>query len=121
MHRIIDPDRRDVRSLFPGFLVCDNRIILIPRFSLRGLLIIIGVCGGIFAVLPFAVQGEAWALAITITFVSALSVALAFAALYLVTWFVGLVVSGVRGSNVPESPFAEHTPPPQIIEPEEPV
>jgi len=72
----------------------------------------------LFFVLPFAVRREAWALAITITFVSALSVALAFAALYVVAWLVGLVVSGVRGSD---SPFAEHSPPPQIIEPEEPV
>ena len=94
---------------------------MLPRFSIRGLLTTIAICGGLFAVLPFAVRGHAWALAIAITVSAVLMIMLGRVSMFVVTWFAGLVVRTVRGAEAPASPFAEDTLPPQLIEPEEPV
>ena len=78
------------------------------------------VCGFAFAVFPFAARGESWAVAIALTLLSVLVVWIAYAMVFLVTWFISLIVVAVRGSEPASSPFAEHKPPPQLIAPEEP-
>jgi len=88
---------------------------LLPRFSLRTLLIATAALGAFFLVLAAAVRGQVWAASITI---AVGGVVLAFV-LFAVFFAVALVISSVNPLRprpvLARSPFAQHVPAPQII------
>ena len=92
---------------------------LLPRFSIRWLLIVTAVCGGFSMVLAAAVREQRWASAITIAVGGAM---LAFL-LYAMFFAAALVLSPLNGlkrqAPVVRSPFAQHVPAPQLIAPDE--
>lgn len=95
-----------------------------PRFTILRILILTAICGCIFAIGRFAVQGEAWAVAIigSVMFLVVVMIAYAFAFVLVVVaerrmkrfkrWF------GIKPKT--ESPFATDKLPPQIIAPVDP-
>jgi hypothetical protein len=93
---------------------------LIPRFTIRWLLSLTTVAAVFSLVVHLALQGRAWAIAVSVT---AASLALAFflyavffAVAYLAASFQGLF----RGRPTDGSPFATAEPPPQLVPPQEP-
>ena len=93
---------------------------LIPRFTIRWLLLLMTVSSLFFFVVSLAVRGQAWAIAVSISVGSLL---LAFVAYGLVFGLAALVASMravVRPAPRSGSPFASAEPPAQIIPPEEP-
>ena len=93
---------------------------LIPRFTIRWLLLLMTVSSFFFLVLSFAVGGQAWAIAVSLSVGSLL---LAFVC-YAVVFGLAALIAAVRGLLRPtprgDTPFATAEPPPQIIPPEEP-
>ncbi len=93
---------------------------LIPRFTIRWLLLLMTISSLYFFVLSFAVAGQAWAIAVSLCVGSLL---LAFFCYAVVFGLAALIAAG-RGLLRPaprcDSPFATAEPPPQIIPPEEP-
>lgn len=93
---------------------------LIPRFSLRALLIATAACAVFSLVIASAVRGQAWAIGVTAGLAGLASMLffhpLAFA--------VAAVLSAVRRQSTPPpagtSPFATAGPPRQIISPRPP-
>ena len=91
---------------------------LIPRFTVRRLLVITAVCGCCFLIFSLGLQGHYWAAAILTVVVSFLLILLLHVGLFAVAWVISLLV--VReASQVVRSPFSEHRQPPQVI-PEDP-
>lgn len=93
---------------------------LIPRYTIRWLLLATTVCGVFSAVLACAFRGQVWAMAVGLGVVS-LAVAfllygVLFGGAYVVAACWGLLLPRPRGSD----PFATAGPPPQILPPEEP-
>lgn len=93
---------------------------LIPRFSLRSLLIATAVCAVFSLVIAGAVRGQPWAIGITAAFAALVTVlllyTLAFALASIVAKLRGNITSPVAGT----SPFATSGPPRQIIPPSPP-
>jgi hypothetical protein len=90
---------------------------LIPRFSLRWLLVLTTVCAVFFLIMRWANQGSHWAVGI-VTGVTALALAVLvhaaiFALAFVLSWLIGLV----RPSSPGRSPFATDALPPQVIPP----
>ena len=93
---------------------------LIPRFSLRALLIATAVCAVFSLVLAGAVRGQPWAIGMT----AALGAFLAVMLLHPLAFGLALVASSLRVKVTPPpagtSPFASSGPPRQIIAPSPP-
>jgi hypothetical protein len=93
---------------------------LIPRFSLRILLLIITFSSVFFFVMMLATRGHVWAWGVTIAISSVFAVTLVHATLFLLAWSLTQVGMSWKQPTV-ESPFASAKPPPQqIIPPEDP-
>jgi len=102
---------------------------IIPRFSLRWLLALITVCGGLSLILSYAFQSHSWAIATIVGLGSLLVVvalhAVAFSLAWLLTQFSYMATGGSTpksgGGHSPfgggGSPFA----PPQAADPEPPA
>lgn len=94
---------------------------LIPRFTVRGLLLLMTVSSFFFLILAFAVRGRAWAIAVSAGAASLLVAFLGYAVVFGVAYIVASVVNLLRGAGPgPATPFATAEPPPQIIPPDEP-
>ncbi|NLF69382.1 MAG: hypothetical protein GX575_10055 [Candidatus Anammoximicrobium sp.] len=94
---------------------------LIPRFTIRGLLLLMTGSSFFFLVLAFAVRGRVWAIAVSVGVASLLLAFLGYAFVFGVAYVVASIASLLRGAAPgPASPFATAEPPPQIIPPDEP-
>lgn len=93
---------------------------LIPQYSIRSLFIITAACGVVCLILSLAVAGHAWAISVSVAIGSLLLVLLLYAVFFLAVWLVAAVTARFRRKKVAISPFAQDSPPPQIIAPEEP-
>lgn len=93
---------------------------LIPRFSIRWLLLLTTVCAAFFFFLTFAVRGEAWAMGVTIGVGSLSIVFMVHALFFMAVWVMTEVVGQAEQTRRIESPFATEKPPPQIVTPSEP-
>ena len=91
---------------------------LVPQFTVRRLFCLITVCAGIFLIVSLARQGGAWAVAISAAVAGLIATFTIYIGLFAVTWFVHSATVRVKKPVRPDSPFAQHRPPPQII-PEE--
>lgn len=93
---------------------------LIPRFSLKRLLIAVTVSGVMAYVLAQAVRGSAWGIAVSVALATLVATAGLYAVTFLLAWGISRV--GVRArKRHAASPFATHTPPPQILKPRDPL
>lgn len=93
---------------------------LIPRFTIRGLLLLTTVCGVFFAVLTAALRGQIWAAAVSIA-VAAVALAFIVYGLLFLWAYVWAGIFGLgRSQSRGASPFASAGPPPQLIPPEDP-
>lgn len=93
---------------------------LIPRFSLRGLLGLITICGAVFSIASFAFRGQRWAIAVIGAIGSLLIVAAIHVTVFIVTWLLTQVFPNRFRETMPRSPFAGDSPSPQVIAPTEP-
>ena len=94
---------------------------LIPRFTIRGLLLLMTVSSFFFLILTFAVRGRVWAIAVSVGVASLLLAFLGYAAVFGVAYLVASIANLLRGTAAgPATPFATAEPPPQIIPPDEP-
>lgn len=93
---------------------------LIPRFSIRALLIATAVCAVFSLVIAGAVRGQPWAIATT---AGAFSLA-ALLVFHPVVYAIAALIAGVRKQSEPpppgQSPFATAGPPRQILPPAPP-
>jgi hypothetical protein len=89
---------------------------LIPRFSLRLLLLLNTVFAAVFLVAKLAVDGHAWAWGLLLTVVSAAALMGTFGLMFLAAYVLSFAR---RTGRVPvaESPFATDKLPPQVIPP----
>jgi hypothetical protein len=102
---------------------------IIPRYSLRWLLALLTVCGGLSLVLSYAFQGQAWAIGSIVGLGSLIVVvalhAVAFSIAWLLTQFYYLAVGGSGSPPAGgQSPFAgggSPLAPPQMGDPEPPA
>lgn len=101
---------------------------IIPRFTLRWLLALVTVCGGVSLILSYAFQGSAWAIGLLVGLGSLLLVLVLHASAYSVAWLLtqfsymatGRSASSAGGADSPfggDSPFA----PPARPDPEPPA
>ena len=93
---------------------------LLPRFSIRWLLVLTTAFGVFFTILSIAVRGQAWAIAISVAIASLGVFMLIYAGVFVASWWISLAVEAYRPSRGPTNPFAEAKPPPQLISPEDP-
>jgi hypothetical protein len=94
---------------------------LIPRFSIRSLLLATVVVAIYCLCLTLAINGHLWALG----FLAVLNAAIGLLVLHVLVFLVTLPIAWVWGSiqeqqQRPTSPFATHQPPPQLVPPQEP-
>ncbi len=93
---------------------------LIPRFTIRWLLLLMTVSSFFFFVLSFAVGGQAWAIAVSLGVGSLLLAFLCYGAVFGLAALVASARGLLRPAPRCETPFATAEPPAQIIPPEEP-
>jgi hypothetical protein len=79
---------------------------LIPQFTLRRLLALTAVCGGVFLVLSQAVAGSAWAIGVSVAIGSLVAVFAAYAAVFGGVWILTLLPLGRDRRRQAGSPFA---------------
>ena len=97
---------------------------IIPRYSLRWLLALITVCGGVSMFLAYAVRGEPWAIGACVG-LAALGVVVALhAAAFSVAWLLTQFAYAMFGGDSPkgggQSPFAA-APVAPLADPEPPA
>jgi hypothetical protein len=91
---------------------------LIPRFSLRFLLLLMTACGVFFFVVTLAAQGSQWATAASVAVGGLLLSMLVQASTFGVAWAFTSFFGVFRREESATSPFASSKPPPQVIEPQ---
>ena len=101
---------------------------IIPRFSLRWLLALITVCGGLSLILSYAFQGSAWAIGAIVGMGSIVVVVALHAVAFSIAWLLTQFFYIASGSSAPksggQSPFAgggSPFAPPQAADPEPPA
>jgi hypothetical protein len=102
---------------------------IIPRFSLRWLLALITVCGGLSLLLSYAFQGHAWAIGAFVGLGSIVVVVALHAVAFSIAWLLTQFFYIASGSSAPksgggQSPFAgggSPFAPPQAADPEPPA
>ena len=102
---------------------------IIPRFSLRWLLALITVSGGVSLVLSYAFQSHAWAIGVMVGLASIVVVVALHAVAFSVAWLLTQLSYILTGSSNPksgfgQSPFGGGTSPfapPQQADPEPPA
>jgi len=93
---------------------------LIPRFSIRFLLLLTAVCAVFFFVVTLAVQGSQWATAVSVAIAGFLLSMLLQATTFGVAWAISSFFGVFRMEESPSSPFVSAQPPPQYVEPQMP-
>ncbi len=93
---------------------------LIPRFTVRLLLLLTTLCGVFFYVVTLAIQGRLWAMGVSAA-VGALALSfLVYAAVFGMAWMIASLFGVFRSRRVAASPFADSRPPPQYVQPPSP-
>ncbi len=93
---------------------------LLPRFTLRRLLLFMVGCAAFCWVVAAGFKGQTWAIAFSAGVASLGFMLLLHSMTYLVAWWISLVTDLFRPSSKRQSPFAEGSMPPQLIPPQEP-
>ena len=93
---------------------------LIPRFTIRGLLLLTAVCAVFFAVLTAALRGQIWAAAVSIAVAAVVLAFMIYGLLFLWAYVWAGIFGGGRSRERGASPFATAGPPPQLIPPQDP-
>ena len=93
---------------------------LIPRFTIRWLLLLMTVSSFFFFILSFAFRGQAWAIAVSLSVGSLLLAFLGYGMVFGLAAAIASVRALLRPAPPCDSPFATAEPPAQIIPPEEP-
>lgn len=88
---------------------------LIPQFTTRRLLLIIGGCSVLFFIASLAVRGHLWATAVSLAVAALVFTFLLYAVTFQVTFLAAQVVGALRPAARPQSPFAHDTPPPKSL------
>lgn len=91
---------------------------LIPRFTLRGMLLVITVSSVFFLIVRFALQGAAWAAAISLAVANVLAAFLIQGALFTLAYALSRLLQAVRRREA-GCPFATSGAPPQLVPSEE--
>ena len=94
---------------------------LIPRFSMRLLLLAMTACAVYSYVLLLAIREHVWAIAMATGVASIAIVLAAHAFTFSLAWCLAIVFRVVGRAPQPASPFAGDSPPPQQIIPPEDV
>jgi len=102
----------DCRKLYPPMLI--------PRFTIRWLLLLMTVSSFFFFILSFAVGGQAWAIAVSLSVGSLLLAFLCYAVVFGLAAMIASAQARMRPAPRCDTPFATAEPPAQIIPPEEP-
>jgi hypothetical protein len=79
---------------------------LLPRYSLRWLLVLITASAGVSFILSFAWQGDFWAIGVMAGLGSVLLVMLLYALTFLTAWAVSQIEAAVFKQRDGTSPFA---------------
>jgi len=90
---------------------------LIPRFSLRILLLLMTASGAFFYIVMLAVRGQVWAVSVSIALSSLLLAFLLYAMTFALGWGLSSTFHLAARRNPVGSPFASAAPPPQVIVP----
>lgn len=90
---------------------------LVPRFSIRLLLLVNVVLAGVFLAAKWAVDGEAWAVGLVSAVAAAALLMGTFALMFLAAYLLSVVRRPGRRLTT-ESPFATDKLPPQVIQPQ---
>ena len=90
---------------------------LIPRFSLRLLMVVTTLSGVFFLVVAQAVRGHAWAIALTVGLSALLATLVLHAMVFGLAWSMTFFWRRFSGRESTGSPFATSAPPPQVIPP----
>ena len=93
---------------------------LIPRFTLRWLMLLISVISVFCVIVAQAFRGHAWALGISLAVASLVLSFLLYGAFFCLACLLALMRRAQRPAVAAASPFATVEPPPQIIPPEDP-
>ena len=93
---------------------------LIPRFSIRFLLLLTTLCAVFFSIVTLAVQGSQWAIAVSVAVAGLALSMLVQASTFGVAWTVASFCGVFRRRESATSPFASAKLPPQYIEPQTP-
>ncbi|MBM4004626.1 MAG: hypothetical protein FJ295_15310 [Planctomycetes bacterium] len=94
---------------------------LIPKITIRGILLSMIGFGFFFLVMADAVRGKSWAIATCLAISTVAILALFFVVMFSSSYLIARVHRRLTSSGLPAagSPFAAETPPPQIVPPQE--
>lgn len=93
---------------------------LIPRFSLRLILLLNVAFALVFLTATFAVRGQSWALAILVGLGSVVAVMATFGCMFAVAFMLSTIAQ-FRKRTKAQSPFATDTLPPQVVTPRDEI
>jgi hypothetical protein len=93
---------------------------LIPRFTIRWLLMLTTVCAVFFAMVALALRGHFWALGMSLGVGSLIFTFACYGGVFGVAYVLASLAAASRRPPSGGTPFATAAPPPQIIPPEEP-
>jgi hypothetical protein len=88
---------------------------LIPRFSLRVMLLLIAICAVISLVMGFAIRGAPWAIAVTVSILLLVATFGIYVITFAVTLGLAWLQRGTVSPRVTQSPFAEPSPLPARV------
>ena len=95
-------------------------MMLIPRFSLGWIFSATTVLAVFFLVVTLAVEGQPWAVGVSVAISSLVVIALIHALVFALIWPITEHRRRVGSARQPDSPFATDALPPQIVPPNEP-
>jgi hypothetical protein len=93
---------------------------LIPRFTVRWLLLLVTACGVFSAVVACAVRGQLWALAVSLGVASLTTAFIWYGAFFGFAYVLALLFGALDRPPRGGSPFITAAPPPQILPPDQP-
>ncbi len=93
---------------------------LMPKYTIRRLLLITAVSGVFFAIVAAAARGNHWAIALSAAITSLFVMLLFHAIVYVVAWWISATYDASRPQRKPTSPFANAAMPPQLVKPQDP-
>lgn len=91
---------------------------LIPRFSIRLMLVLTAVCAVFFLVVSFAGNGSHFAAGFVVAVLTVLLAMMGYAVVFLLSYAFARFLRLVRPESRPTSPFATDSLPPQVIPPQ---
>ena len=99
--------------------LCDNQGMILPKISIRTLLISVACVALLLGILVTAMEGNRLAIAAGAGVISLLFTFMLFALLHWITLLFAMI--GSRPESRGESPFAQTRQPPQLLRPDDPV